>query len=740
MSVLSQQLQQQLEHLLSIARKRKLLQLGINWLPLSIMTLAILLLWTQSWLLSGVLTLLILVLNIIALTQTKAYGSIDLTKMLLHYNRQFPELEESAQLVLTAPSTLLQGLQAQKVAARFSQLVAQQHPQLIPRYSLQKGIFRALVTTVLLIAMWHIDLSVFKPELSAELTPPTQTNMQAISLLSATITVSAPAYTQLPISHVNELDLTVISGAKVSWRLIFADTKRDYYIQFDGGEREALNQQEDLSFTFEKLVKRTGVYAIGSGEQSISGIFTLSVIADKKPSIQIISPQKTVTEFPKNLQPELTAEVEIDDDFGLSKIEIIASVAKGSGEAVKFRDQLFSFDSSREVDGKPHYYKTWRLSELGMEPGDEMYFSVIATDNREPEPQQSRSQIKIIRWLEDEQNLLQSDGILIDFMPEYFKSQRQIIIETEQLIADEKNLTQAEFARTSQLLGNAQSDLKEKYGQYLGDEVDDGSGGHKMEAGANFTPGEADHKHEEQDSGKDKSGFDKIIEQYGHAHGDSEIGIITKLSPVGLMKRAIANMWEAELQLMLSQPLLALPFEKEALQYLNQAKKAERIYVKRLGFEPPPVSETRRYQGDQSEILSYQRIEHVSIGEDKGQDIVLLLQEINKLQNQATDSAQQKVDGDTSKLISKVKQHLLSLTQQRPELIEYVAILENIQQQHSLYLVQCDDCLKRLNTQLWQLLPDTISRPMTRKTSYLYENTSLREYGEFLRQSGEMQQ
>jgi hypothetical protein len=206
------------------------------------------------------------------------------------------------------------------------------------------------------------------------------------------------------------------------------------------------------------------------------------------------------------------------------------------------------------------------------------------------------------------------------------------------------------------------------------------------------------------------------------------------------MKRAIANMWEAELQLMLSQPLLALPFEKEALQYLNQAKKAERIYVKRLGFEPPPVSETRRYQGDQSEILSYQRIEHVSIGEDKGQDIVLLLQEINKLQNQATDSAQQKVDGDTSKLISKVKQHLLSLTQQRPELIEYVAILENIQQQHSLYLVQCDDCLKRLNTQLWQLLPDTISRPMTRKTSYLYENTSLREYGEFLRQSGEMQQ
>lgn len=737
MSVSKPQLQQKLEHLLSGAKKRKLLQLGINWLPLSLITLAILLVWTQSWLLSNLVALLVLVLSLIILPHTKAYKSIDLTKMLLHYNRQFPELEESAQLVVTAPSSLLQNLQTQKIETILAELVARQHPLLIPRYSLHLGLLKTLATIALLFAMWHIDLSVFRAEQATELDPPTQTSVEAIRILSATIEITAPAYTQLPVSQVNELDLSVISGAKVSWQFMFADAKRDYYIQFDGGEREVLNQQADLSFTFEKLVKHTGVYTIGSDGQSISGVFTLSVSADKKPSIQIISPQKTVSEFPKNLQAEFTTEVEIDDDFGLSKIEIIASVAKGSGEAVKFRDQLFSFDNSKEVDGKTHYYKSWRLSDLGMEPGDEMYFNVIALDNREPEPQQSRSQTKIIRWLEDEQNLLQSDGILIDFMPEYFKSQRQIIIETEQLIADEKKLSQAEFARTSQLLGNAQSDLKEKYGQYLGDEVDDGSGGHEMEAGANFTPGEADHEHQEQHSSKDKSGFDKIIEQYGHAHGDAEVGIITKLSPVGLMKRAIANMWEAELQLMLSQPLLALPFEKEALHYLNQAKKAERIYVKRLGFEPPPVSEKRRYQGEQSEILSYQRIDNVSVSEDKGQDIVLLLQEINKWQNQPVHNARQSADDDLIKLMGRVKQHLLSLTQQRPELIKYVAILENMQQQGSLNFPQCDDCLKRLNIQLWQLVPDTVARPVARKTAYLDENTSLREYGEFLRQNGE---
>jgi len=55
------------------------------------------------------------------------------------------------------------------------------------------------------------------------------------------------------------------------------------------------------------------------------------------------------------------------------------------------------------------------------------------------------------------------------------------------------------------------------------------------------------------------------------------------------MKQAIANMWNAELHLMMSEPALALPYEKEALKFLTQAKNAERIYVKRLGFEPPPV-------------------------------------------------------------------------------------------------------------------------------------------------------
>ena len=82
------------------------------------------------------------------------------------------------------------------------------------------------------------------------------------------------------------------------------------------------------------------------------------------------------------------------------------------------------------------------------------------------------------------------------------------------------------------------------------------------------------------------------------------------------MKRSIANMWQAELHLMLSQPEQALPYEEQALKFLKMAKKAERIYVKRLGFEPPPVSEQRRYLGELDEILTYHQTEKGILSEE----------------------------------------------------------------------------------------------------------------------------
>ena len=80
-----------------------------------------------------------------------------------------------------------------------------------------------------------------------------------------------------------------------------------------------------------------------------------------------------------------------------------------------------------------------------MEPGDELYFTVNAVDNRPNIPGVTVSQTKILKWLDDDDIGITSDGILMDFIPEYFKSQRQIIIETIELIEREPLLTEDEF-------------------------------------------------------------------------------------------------------------------------------------------------------------------------------------------------------------------------------------------------------------------------------------------------------
>ena len=85
-----------------------------------------------------------------------------------------------------------------------------------------------------------------------------------------------------------------------------------------------------------------------------------------------------------------------------------------------------------------NWSKQWTLSDLGMEPGDELYFFVRASDNAEPPaPLCSRRPTPCacpVWWRSDDE----TSALPILVKPENLRSQRQIIIDTEQLVADMK--------------------------------------------------------------------------------------------------------------------------------------------------------------------------------------------------------------------------------------------------------------------------------------------------------------
>ena len=67
---------------------------------------------------------------------------------------------------------------------------------------------------------------------------------------------------------------------------------------------------------------------------------------------------------------------------------------------------------------------------------------------------------------------------------------------------------------------------------------------------------------------------------------------------------ALSVMWDAELHLRLYDPAKSLPYQYKALNLLKEISNDSRIYVHRMGFDPPPLKEEKRLTADLSEVKS----------------------------------------------------------------------------------------------------------------------------------------
>jgi hypothetical protein len=750
--------------------------------------------------------------------------------VIAHLNKHFSELEESAALFFNdvdakqndnqrQQTSILAEMQRDRIAQRLKEILSKPDEDLaLPKTKLGNALVVVLLgMSMNLLALAISDIQLDKPSDSIISSQASQnaepTNKVLLNPMSQLlIEITPPSYTQMKTEVLQEPNLKVVQGSSIEWMISETNSvdainaeKALLQLRLGNGEtaqKLATDSQSKTSLTLQ--VNQSTLYQFIQlspsntldkqdneqlKEKLIAGPFSIETIRDTAPRIRILSPRATLTTFPKDTQPIIETEVLVSDDFGLTDVTILASIAKGSGEAVKFRDEVFTFDSFTEKAKNTDesnstylertYKKTWRFEELDMEPGDELYFSVQASDNyhnasNQPSYQSTRSETKIIRWLEDEEAVLGGEGILIDFEPEYFKSQRQIIIETKQLIQDKPFLSETEFDLASRGLGNDQSDLKQRYGQYLGDEFETGvlqsmeaasdinikGSGHEHDhhdehddhdkahnESSNKNTEEHSHEHDhghaqsENSSMDDRSGYAQIIDRFGHNHGQADIGFIKldkgMLSPKVLMKQAIAQMWQAELHLRLSQPELALPFEEEALDYLNRAKKAERIYVKRLGFEPPPVSEERRYQAKLTDILENEIERSLNNEQDKDlqqtKAISALLSYINV--NKVLYENANETRFDISKLlkhIESVKEILTTQLEEKPQLIVSLATLERLALNQSLALNDCENCLNELIRSLWQIIPAQEAAPFT-KQSQATNSPLTQAYSDFLR-------
>jgi hypothetical protein len=452
---------------------------------------------------------------------------------------------------------------------------------------------------------------------TAAATPPT--------LQSARLRITAPSYTGQPVRTQSELDGKLQQDSQLQWSLRFSGTPARAALQFHDGQRIELTQQ-DGQWTGSWKAARPALYRVVT-EPALrdTRLYRLDVVPDQPPSVRVIEPEATlVLGTPGQRRWQLRFEA--SDDHGVAATaQLKVTLAQGSGENISFREQVIALTGSGPATQR-RFAHTLDLAALGASAGNDVIAQLQVRDNHAPTPQSAQSSSLILR-LPSEADVQEAEleGMVKRTLPAYFRSQRQIIIDAEALLAQRSKLSADEFTQRSDAIGVDQRILRLRYGQFLGEESEGApkppptSDLPTSDVPSNDAPAADDHEHEghagdhDDDHGHDHAGSEApqvfgsatdVLSEYGHTHDHAEAATLLDPQTRATLKAALDQMWSSEGELRQGRPKEALPHAYKALAFIKEVQQAERIYLARVGPELPPIDESRRLGGKREGIES----------------------------------------------------------------------------------------------------------------------------------------
>lgn len=509
--------------------------------------------------------------------------------IVVHLNSVYPQLEASANLLLKHEHerNVLENFQVAKLSNALGN-VDISNPFLNKIRSAIVAFVAALVAFLLIIYL--------KPERSGttiahvEKSQPVVIERSLPAIRDVHVMITPPSYTKKTGITQASWNIVAEQGATVAWTVKTNLPVKEVQLIFDDSVVINLSSavNDKLTWIGRKLIIKQGFYQVKLNGQ-LSDLYKIEMIKDQPPVIVVKSPKpSTVIDYGEPARIEVNAA--ITDDYGIQQRYIMATVASGRGEAVKFKEQKIGLQSLSGVKSNEMKLPV-SLSSLAMQPGDELYFYIAARDNNN---QESRSDIYIV-ILADTAQLMSLDITInaSDVKPEFFRSERQIIIETEQLLREKDTISEAAFKNRSNDLGIDQKLLRLRYGKFLGEESEGNIG-------------EAHHDHDEH--GHAETGqfgnATEILDQFSHKHDIAEDATFFDPETKKQLKATLDEMWNAELRLRTFKPAEALPFAYKALRLLKDLQQKSRVYVGKTNIKTPPLQKEKRLSGDLSGIGS----------------------------------------------------------------------------------------------------------------------------------------
>ncbi len=441
------------------------------------------------------------------------------------------------------------------------------------------------------------------------------------------VQIESPAYTGLKVQTQESLDIKALKTSRITWNLGFQTAvELDVFLVNSSGERLEFSRT-DSNYHLEEELTGSGIYSIQAfREEKLvyeSDFYTLESIEDQSP--QIVPEEKETYKFffPGN-DPKLSLKAHISDDFRVNEVYIVATLVRGKGENVKFRETKLPVEKTPFSSKKSVF--VLNVNSLDFQPGDELYYYWAAVDNKAPEANLTRTDTYFIKYFDDsEESNAVLEGMAIQVLPEYFRSQRQIIIDTEKLLAEKSKKPEKEFNSTSNEIGYDQKLLRLRYGQYLGEEFETAAVGVVVDApedgdllrgymhlhdqegeheeGLPIAPPISDDGHGHAAEEAEGGSMESLMSEYIHAHDSEEMNTYFEQSTRGALKSALEQMWQAELYMRLFEPEKSLPYQYKALELLKTVQQKSRVYVKRTNYDPPPIKEDeKRLSGELKDL------------------------------------------------------------------------------------------------------------------------------------------
>ncbi len=685
-----------------------------------------------SWLLTGVSAALIVVLLSVVWLLFHAYRRtrpLDIAWLTRTLDGASAQLEDSSALLLDDKPVIetLRRLQADRVRTIFSRMEQPDLRRPWP-WKLLAISYLLAVVSLLVLRMDALPANRITSLATQAARGSTAASPETPRVASVQLTIRPPAYTGLPVRNVQAIGTRAPAGSALRWSLRVTPAVDSVALVPHDGPAVSFALREGAWQGRMTLDRSLLVRVEAKGTRLDPRLHRIEAVPDTPPRVRLLQPNRTLN-LASPGQRQFGLEFEASDDYGVAGARLVVTLAQGSGENIGVRSQTLQIAGSGPAR-KRRFAASLDLAALGMQPGDDLIAQLHVDDGRRPRAQTTRSASAILRWpLPASTDLSSMEGLVQRILPAYFRSQRQIIIDSEALLAERGKLAPDDFVARSDAIGVDQRLLRLRYGQFLGEEGGeaphlpgedsprDAAGAAKEsatslfadahvhaqdretaspEASASAPPEAVEHLHEEAPQGEAPAfgASVSVTEEFGHTHDIPEAATLLDPATQKLLRAALGEMWQAELHLRQGFPQRALPFENRALEFIKKVQQADRIYLAKVGSEIPPVDPSRRLTGKRDGLRD--REDTLEAAPTREVALAALWSALGPESDDAGDVGLASVLSDAESWLSE--------REQSAQVLDAIAAIDGVQVDPD-----CAPCREKLRASLWVLLPQPVA-------------------------------